>query len=910
MPGSRAKCGGFKSFIDLNSSRYQGFQNCKSTESFLNINSPKTDRLTWPRWLLISVVAMAAYVAVARLGLRLASIHGNVSPVWPATGLAIWLLLAFGRSLWPAVAVGAFVANALTDVPWEVAVEIAAGNTLEAVIGVWLWEWVQLRAQRIQELREPLGCVVTSLLAPVASATIGVGSLLGAGIVPLSASKSLWITWWVGDALGALTVLPVLLAVPEMCRWMRLPPVNWMIKAIVVLAMTGGVSGLAFMLPNGGAFLFGLFPLLLLALVGFGPAGARLVALLIAIIGVGATYFGHGPFTTGAANQDLLNLQVFLGAVTVTTLVLPIFGIDRRSRLPVTVLLVGWILSGWVFATSQQESRRTAQEVLDERIAAAETSIQVRVSAYEEALRGGVSLFAASEYVGRLEWRQYTDSLQLARRFPGINGIGVVFKVRPNEVDSFLQRMRGEGVPNFSLHTISGTQPSPNQDMYVTGYFEPQATNPQVLGLDLASEPSRRQAAERARDTGSPTMTSRIALTQDGHRRPAFLLLVPFYRHGAAIQTAAEREVALEGWIDAAFVTEEFLRGVLGPQKDLLQLHFFEAGGMDRDHLLYASADATDRIPSRFDRVTELELAGRRFQLGWNRGPKYPVVGVSLMVWAAASFAIATLLLAGLVRSLQTFRRRAEQLAAKRTIELEQAQQKLALANLSQREVLDGTNFAIISTSPDGVIVSFNATAERLLGYRSAEVIGRAKLSDFHLDEELMARAAELTAQLQHTVQPAFEALATIARLGKIDEREWTYLRKDGTRFPVLASVSALRDGQGNITGFLATAQDLSQQKQIVQALQNSEQRLQQVLIKADCLVWEARVVLQEKDWSWRMIVHPSGMYSRLMGVSQPTHAGLWYQFEIPEQTEMNERCRKAMLEGAAGYTQEFRLLK
>ena len=137
-------------------------------------------------------------------------------------------------------------------------------------------------------------------------------------------------------------------------------------------------------------------------------------------------------------------------------------------------------------------------------------------------------------------------------------------------------------------------------------------------------------------------MTRQIILEQDDLHRPGFLLLAPFYRHGAATQTVAERREALEGWIDAAFITEVFLDGVLGAQKNLLQLCFFEAGGMDRAHLLYNSEPEEQTLPAKFERVTELELEGQRFQLGWRRGPQYPGVGASPMVWAAASFAMAS----------------------------------------------------------------------------------------------------------------------------------------------------------------------------------------------------------------------------------------------------------------------------
>ena len=100
------------------------------------------------------------------------------------------------------------------------------------------------------------------------------------------------------------------------------------------------------------------------------------------------------------------------------------------------------------------------------------------------------------------------------------------------------------------------------------------------------------------------------------------------------------------------------------------------------------------------------------------------------------------------------------------------------------------------------------------------------------------------------------------AKLGRTDEREWTYVRKDGSKLPVLVSITPLTDLSGLITGFLSVAQDLTDNKRTEVALQASEERLHRVLSHADCLVWEANVTLTGADWSWAMTVHPSGLPS------------------------------------------------
>ncbi len=150
-----------------------------------------------------------------------------------------------------------------------------------------------------------------------------------------------------------------------------------------------------------------------------------------------------------------------------------------------------------------------------------------------------------------------------------------------------------------------------------------------------------------------------------------------------------------------------------------------------------------------------------------------------------------------------------EQRVHRRTAELAAAQAEVAAVNRLQRAVLDGTHFGIIATDREGRIEVFNQGAETLLGYRKEELIGRGTPMKFHDPEEIVARAAELSRQIGRTVPAGFESFVAGVNEGLPEEREWTYVRKDGERLPVLLSITALRDSAGAITGFLGIAQDL-----------------------------------------------------------------------------------------------------
>ncbi len=154
--------------------------------------------------------------------------------------------------------------------------------------------------------------------------------------------------------------------------------------------------------------------------------------------------------------------------------------------------------------------------------------------------------------------------------------------------------------------------------------------------------------------------------------------------------------------------------------------------------------------------------------------------------------------------------------------QLKQTQEKLIETNRLQQAILNSAEHTIIATDPQGIILTFNAAAERLLGYEAQEVTTQAKLIRFHTWEELQDRADTLSAELGYLINPGFDAIVAKARQGIPDLGEWTYLRKDGSRFPVWLSVTALQDAIGQITGFLGIGSDITDRKQAEEALKQA----------------------------------------------------------------------------------------
>src|SRR6187401_2711800 len=143
-----------------------------------------------------------------------------------------------------------------------------------------------------------------------------------------------------------------------------------------------------------------------------------------------------------------------------------------------------------------------------------------------------------------------------------------------------------------------------------------------------------------------------------------------------------------------------------------------------------------------------------------------------------------------------------------------------------QRAIFNSANFSSIATDAKGVIQIFNVGAERMLGYTAAEVLNRVTPADISDPQELIARATALSVELGTPIAPGFEALVFKASRGIEDMYELTYIRKDGSRFGAVVSVTALRDAQDGIIGYLLIGTDNTARQQVEEERQKLDQRL------------------------------------------------------------------------------------
>ncbi|MBI4382584.1 MAG: PAS domain S-box protein [Nitrospinae bacterium] len=153
-----------------------------------------------------------------------------------------------------------------------------------------------------------------------------------------------------------------------------------------------------------------------------------------------------------------------------------------------------------------------------------------------------------------------------------------------------------------------------------------------------------------------------------------------------------------------------------------------------------------------------------------------------------------------------------------------QSEERLSALSAFQNAILNDAHNTIIATDLKGTITLFNKTSEKMLGYAAEEMVGKATPEIIHDRREVELRAEELSREYGRTMEPGFGVFVLKASLGEPETREWTYMRKDGSRFPVLLSVSSLRDAAGKDIGYLGVGSDISQRKEIESEIKKAKE--------------------------------------------------------------------------------------
>jgi signal transduction histidine kinase/CheY-like chemotaxis protein len=265
------------------------------------------------------------YFIVGKLSLRLAFVHPSASPVWPPAGIALAALVVFGYRTWPAIFLGAFLVNVTTAGNIGTSLCIATGNTLEAVCGAWLVNQFAGGTRIFDRAQDVFKFALAVMVSTAVSPTFGVTSLAVGGLADWANYRAIWLTWWLGDATGALVVAPLLILWSIGPRW-RLNPKRHLevgLLLLVLLMLGEAVFGGWFPITARNypiSFICG--PIVIWTAFRFSQRETATGIFILSAIAIWGTLQGFGPFVMETENQSLLIAQTFTAVLVITALAL------------------------------------------------------------------------------------------------------------------------------------------------------------------------------------------------------------------------------------------------------------------------------------------------------------------------------------------------------------------------------------------------------------------------------------------------------------------------------------------------------------------------------------------------------------------------------------------------------------
>ena len=775
---------------------------------------------------LVAVVA-AGYFLLGRAAAHFGSSHEQISAFWPAAGLATVAAIKGGRRTLVGTLVGAFF-SAWCDHPWLGAAGHALGAVTSAWVGAEIFCRVQVDGEWLNRQRDTVAFLVVAAVAPLSALLVGGSILVGMGYLPSTEAPATALTWWLGDALGILAVGPACLTISnwvmsrERVAWGKLA-LGFLLAGLFaavlwVMVATPGAWNLVFMLL--------LLPALVYLLLGEKAVTFTPTVVVSALVLV--ERFSGWSLIPGQADDNFLLLGVFLVLFCLVSLLIASF--ERRPLLGWSgmILLAGFCLSNWVFTKMEQERRMLNEQHVASLIDDAQHNLQDQIRTFLDTLRGGGSMLSVtSAPLSQAQWHDYVSSLRLFDEYPGIHGAGVIYPVAAESLAAFQVDQASARRPALRIHPVDQGQGRTTGGLhYVISLIEPLDSNRESLGLDLASEPKRREAADLARDTGLPQITRPIRLVQDQRGRLGFELMVPVYAAGQATATLEQRRAAFQCWVYSPFVFEEFIFSGLGPERREFSCSLYEGDTTAPSARIYANAAA----PGTFERIVPLQLAQQRFTLVISILPGAAKLEPFAAFWAAGGLALGIVLLAGLIQNLQSFAPRANQVAEGRTHDLSLANQQLVAYNesllaanrliraqdLEMRRltlVATYTHNSVMLTDAAGKIVWTNPGFTRLTGYTQAEALG-------HTPGFLLQRPETN----QEGARRFLEGLAA--------QREFTVViqnyTKAGAEIWVSVQVHLVLDEDGRLVNYLGISSDITALKQNALALEVAKQRAEQ----------------------------------------------------------------------------------
>lgn len=601
---------------------------------------------------LIFLLITAVYLLFGYGGLEVATLNPNSSPIWFCSGFAVGALLIFGTWLTPAIFLGSLLTNMLVDTPLVPLLCIAYGNTLEAILGAKLVDWI-LKKSNIKNYSELFAVILCALLPTIANAIIGVNALHMFGDKGITDLPYSMFTWWSGDAIGVMIVLPFFLELHISGLRRHFPDFIRIVGGLFLTATMLWLDWSVFYNGLNQAFSWIIGPFFLVMSFVMGPLYSRFLLIIIAIVTIYLTRQGFSAFEFGDLNLNLIYTQCILLNFSLGVLFYSSFKINLKN--PRNFILGNVMAWGCLFVAIfvlSDIGRNHVSDQFERTVEEAMAAVSESESRLELLLEGGEVFVRLQPRLSGQDWREYVNSLRLGKKLEVINGLGLIFP---------FEKGRDPGVP---VRTIDPQYASSFEDRLVIMHIEPMANNFKAIGLDIGSESNRRAAAIASRVSNKTVATGPILLAQRDYSQYGFLVLHPI----------KDKEHRFIGWDYMPVFYSNFFKSTFAPFARDLQINVRIE---NRSYFSNRMDGAKSLLNPHFKKERSVAIFGVPHMIEFypsdvflmNNNQSYQVLSLFL--------ALFLYLLVSIILELMTFSLRSEQLVDMKARELDSSRMKL-----------------------------------------------------------------------------------------------------------------------------------------------------------------------------------------------------------------------------------------